>query len=223
MDDNEDDDTFSDGAFDDLAPNTLLELETNALQATQKAPRAKEASSYHGRASHGYGLHQNRNSSFRDGHPRRISNVRSQNLQEPGVFNEGYGQDVWDTDAGVATPTDEKESLRPPADRYSEVIQREQWRANRFGQTSGKFQDYQTRPDSAYAAQNPSRLQSNTITSQHRTGAQRGSGNQTAYPSNEDVMLLDDGIAERGSRRSIEEETLRAQIEDVSILAYMDA
>lgn len=216
MDANDDDDNFSDGAFDDLAPNALLELEKNAIQATQNVRDPGERTGSGGNTFQFQSVQRKPHDAFRTDPLHQARDTASENLRDFDLAEDGYGQDIWDADANVATPVEEQHSFVPP-EAFSEARQRELWRVNRFGQTAPPFQEEQNRRVATFNAQNVSRPQSTTAFHRYHGGHQNGHAKPAASPDNEDVMLLDDSGSHREDNHSVEEEALRAQIEDVCV------
>lgn len=217
MDDNDDDDNFSDGAFDELAPNTLLELEQNALQATQKPHGVDESHDHHVHPLRRQTLPQFRPHVIQQESANGEHSHQAQNLHDPEYVEDAYDQDVWDDGANIATPKEEKDSLIPPKEPYSEAVQREQWRINRFGQANPSISNIQRRavnPDTPQIALRPPAIND----SRQHSGASLERQSRTIISQNDgDCMLLDGHTSRKAERGAIEEEALRAQIEDVRI------
>ncbi|KAL9114461.1 MAG: hypothetical protein Q9227_001542 [Pyrenula ochraceoflavens] len=216
MDTLEDEDSFSDGAFDDLAPSTLLELENNAFQATQKLTRPIEPANLYKPQGQRWPIGEtNQNPGF----ARELENYKAQDLRDDENYNHyegqgpGFEEGAWVRDAEVSTPVEEKTMAFPPA---GEMTQREQWRLNRFGQvkpTSRYPEAPPARPiNPRYAAQASERA---LLPRRFAAPAPVMQGDTERHGQDDEMMIDDQNTHIGPPASSVNEEALRAQLEEL--------
>ncbi len=156
MDDNEEDETFSADALDDLPENAWDELEQNAIQLTQH-PRAeshKQQTEVQTRNSVNPHIYQHAPPHSLARAPPQLS----ENYQAPQPQYAPRQPYIQATDSGVyedvdvPTPVEEKD-IYFPHNELAGMTQREQWRQQRYGETSRATVPYPpayTRPHQEY-------------------------------------------------------------------------
>ena len=179
MDDDEDEtDLFDDDEFDNLSETALQELEHNAILSTQAQAQAQAQKA----VPQAQPLHE----SYPAIPQSRIAAIQAQPNVRPLIANAAFQRylteedDSFDLvgDEGVPTPVEEYSSFPLPRAQPSEVAQREQFRQQRYGQTSN---------GGGY-------LPANQQNYQRRAGAfhpTQADGSFHSIPGRTDAMMLD--------------------------------
>ena len=185
------DDSFSDGTFDDLAPNAWVELEQNALIATQRIERSSQ------RVDRYSTVHLNVN----------------KELSEAAAAENDTGEETWVQDANTSTPVEEKATFSANAGGLTE---KEKWRVNRFADPNRRVGHPRQMPRLYNNAPRNSGVRSDfRPPKQLAAPSNIETVNEDAYRQ-EDVMLVDPEPSQLTQAiPAAQEEALRAQIEDV--------
>lgn len=202
MDDEEDENNFSEDEFAGLDDEDFLVLEEDALQSTQQAQPVQQR---------GYA----RNAASRpgpwNGQPISQTKAPSDNPYRTapryGQLEDSHDEGLYADDGGVATPVDEKEAFIAPQNGPGEMIQREAWRQQRYSKPAPQ-------PVGPTNRHPPPRPPARNVQQPPDKNYQRVVPEGSVYHDRsltveaDDSMVLDDSV-----KLSRQEDGLRAQLE----------
>ena len=213
MDDEEDENNFSEDEFGGLNDEDFLVLEEEALRSTQQArPVQKnlQKNNYTRNAASKPGAW--------NGHPTpQIKASRTdlyQNAPRYGQFEDSHDEGLYNDDGGVATPVDEKDAFTAPQIGPGEMTQREQWRQQRYSKPV-------LQPASKNNQHIPPRPPPRNVQQPAYTNYQQVAPGKSAYLDRsltiaaDDSMLLEDPVQVEPASVNAQEEGLRARLEDL--------
>jgi hypothetical protein len=209
MDDEEDDNNFSEDEFAGLDDEDFLVLEEEALRSTQQVQPVQQHSFSRNVASKP-GAWNGQSTSQTKAPPVNTY----ENAPRYGQLEDSHDEGLYTDDGGVATPVDEKETFLAPQNEPGEMTQREQWRQQRYSKpvpqpVHTNHKKFPPRPPVRNVQQPAYKNYQQVITE----GSTYDDRSLTVVA--DESMLLDDPMQMQPAQESAQEEGLRARLEDL--------
>jgi hypothetical protein len=209
MDDEEDENNFSEDDFSGLNDEDFLVLEEEALRSTQQVKPVQKNSYTRNAASKPGAWNGNPTSQTKATRANPY-----QNAPRYGQFEDSHDEGLYTDDGGVATPVDEKDAFIAPHVGPGEMTQREQWRQQRYSKPV-------LQPAAANNQHIPPRPPVRNVQQPVYRNYQQVAPEKSAYLDRsltvaaDDSMLLEDPVQVEPEPVNAQEEGLRAQLEDL--------